>query len=336
MTIDEARALAEEAALRHVSDAEPGIRRVRRGRGFSYVTPAGETLQGEARAAVEALAIPPAWEDVWICADPVGHVRATGRDAQGRKQYLYHPAWERVRDRVKFARLGDFGAALPALRRQVDADLRRRGMPREKVVALAVALLDTTLLRVGNDEYAARNGSYGLTTLEAGHVDLGTTYIEFEFTGKGGAERRLRVSDRRLARLVAQCHELPGQRLFTYQEDGGARAIGSGDVNAYLLEHMGECFSAKDFRTWGGSAAAAGFLAPQPAAGLNGQAPALVLAAYDHAADLLGNTRDVARDSYVHPRIPEAFASGELHALWKGTRGGHRLARRERLLTKLL
>ncbi len=336
MTTDEARALAAEAALRHVSDAEPGIHRIRRGRGFSYVTPDGETLQSEARAALEALAIPPAWEDVWICPDADGHVRATGRDAQGRKQYIYHPAWEQVRDRVKFARLGDFGAALPELRRRVDADLRRRGMPREKVVALAVALLDATLLRVGNDAYVAQNGSYGLTTLEASHVDLGATYVEFEFTGKGGAERSLRVSDRRLARLVAQCHELPGQRLFTYDDGGEARAVGSGDVNAYLLDHMGEGFTAKDFRTWGGSVATAGYLAPLPAADLNGQAPALELDAYDHAAELLGNTRDVCRASYVHPRVPEAFHSGELHAAWKRTRGGHRLAREERLLTKLL
>ncbi len=336
MTIEEAQALAAAAKLRYVCEDEPGIRRIRRGRGFSYLTPDGETLAGAARERLQALAIPPAWDDVWICGDDRGHVLATGRDGDGRKQYIYHPDWVKLRDEVKFSRMAEFGSALPALRRQVDADLRRRdGMSRSKVTALAVAVLDTTLLRVGNPRSAV-DGAFGLTTLEAHHVDVGTTYIEFEFTGKGGQERRLRVADRRLARLVAACHELPGQRLFTYEDVAGTGTIGSGDVNDYLLEHTGARFTAKDFRTWGGSVAFAGYLAPVARAELNGQAPALLLEAYDHAADVLGNTRAVARESYVHPRLAEAFDAGELHAAWKRTRGGHGLAREERLLLKVI
>ncbi len=335
MTTDEARALASRARLRYVSDEEPGVRRIRRGSGFSYVTAGGEVLGGEDRARFEAMAIPPAWEDVWICADEDGHIQVTGRDAEGRKQYLYHPEWEKVRDEAKFSRLAEFGRALPGLRRRVDADLRRRGLPREKVTALAVALLDETLLRVGNESYAAANGSYGLTTLRADHVDVGSTYVEFDFPAKSGLERRVRVADRRLARLVAACHELPGQRLFTYEEGGEVRAVDSTDVNRYLFDATGANFTAKDFRTWGGTVAVAGFLAPEPP-GANGDADARVLAAFDHAADLLGNTRDVARSAYVHPAVPEAYRAGELLEAWKRTRTTKTLSRSERTVTKVL
>lgn len=303
---------AEVAGLVYVSDAEPGIARRRRGRGFSYHHPDGEPVSESDRARIEALAIPPAWEDVWICPLPNGHVQATGRDEKGRKQYRYHPDWAEVRGRVKFNRMVPFGEALPTLRSRVEADLRRKALDRAKVVALAVRLLDETLVRIGNPEYAASNDSYGLTTLRDRHVDFEGAEVRFTFVGKSGKEHALRVRDRRLARLVKQCRDIPGYTLFQYHTDDGKRAIGSGDVNAYLRETTGEAFSAKDFRTWGGTVLAAKALVER--GGAEDQA-----AADRHCADVvkevaaeLGNTVAVCRKYYVHPDIVAAYCEGSL------------------------
>ena len=256
-------ATAEEASLRYVSDDTPGLRRVRVGRGFRYVAADGSPVRDFAiRRRIRALAIPPAWTDVWICAAPGGHIQAVGRDAKGRKQYRYHARWRETRDATKYARLALFAERLPAIRRRVDEDLGRPGLPREKILAAVVRLLELSLIRVGNDEYAAENGSFGLTTLRDRHVTVLGSSLRFEFRGKGGKPHVVDVADRRLARIVRQCQELPGHELFQYvDEDGQRHAIGSADVNAYLREIAGEEFTAKDFRTWAGTVLAASALA---------------------------------------------------------------------------
>ena len=243
---------AQAAGLRYVSDDRPGIRRKRRGKGFTYVDPCGSTVRDpKALARIRSLAVPPAWTEVWICAQPTGHLQATGRDARGRKQYRYHPEWRAVRDETKFGRMTLFGEALPALRARAAEDLGRRGLPREKVLAAVVKLLETTLIRVGNREYARQNGSFGLTTLCDGNVDIQGSRLRFEFRGKSGKEHMVEIHDRRLARVVKRCRDLPGQTLFQYLDDDGLRqSITSGDVNAYLREITGQDFTAKDFRTW--------------------------------------------------------------------------------------
>lgn len=304
---------AEVVGLTYVDVDEPGIRRVRRGRGFSYVAPDGTTLQGDERERIEALAIPPAWEDVWICRDRRGHVQATGIDAAGRKQYRYHPRWRSVRDATKFHRMSDFVQALPGIRDAVDADLRRHGFDRRKMIALVVALLDETLIRIGTDRYARTNGAHGLTTLEDGHVEVSGTRIQFSFPGKSGQERELELRHRRLARQVLRCEEIPGQRLFAYEDDDGWREVDSGTVNRYLGEAAEEVFTAKDFRTWGASVVAADRLRE---VGRTDDVEAAVLQAVDAAAERLGNTRAVARSSYVDPRITKAYRFGRLLELW--------------------
>jgi DNA topoisomerase I len=329
---------ADEADLYYVTDEIPGLTRRRRGKGFSYHAPDGSTITdpGE-RARIEAIVIPPAWTDVWICPIPDGHILASGRDDRGRKQYRYHPRWREVRDTDKYDRLAAFGAMLPDLRRHLDGDLRRRGLPREKVLALVVQLLDETLIRVGNDTYAEANESFGLTTLRPDHVEVSSTTIEFDFVGKGGVERQLAVRDPRLARIVRQCHELRGQDLFSYRdEDGEVVNVGSSHVNAYLREIAGAEVTAKHFRTWGGTVTAAETLLEVAPPETDRDADANVLAAIDAAADTLGNTRAVCRSCYVHPAVPDAYRDGRLHEAWGSSREARWFRRAERTVLKVL
>ncbi|MGH8935110.1 MAG: DNA topoisomerase IB [Acidimicrobiia bacterium] len=338
MALDEAAEAASEAGLLYVTDEAPGIRRVRRGRGFSYLRPDGVIVQDEReRARIKEIAIPPAWTEVWICPRPDGHILATGRDARGRKQYCYHPKWRESRDGTKFHRLRTFGELLPDLRASLERDLLRPGLPPEKVLALVVRLLDETLIRVGNPEYATANETYGLTTLGAEHVEVSSSRVVFDFNGKGGAPRQVALPDRRLARLVKECHELGGRELFTYEDEAGARsAVGSENVNDYLRALTGEDFSSKDFRTWGGTSVATEALGGMGAADDEDQAESNILSAIDQAAEKLGNTREVCRDSYVHPAVPEAYRDGRLIARWKSTRAGQRMGRNERTVLAIL
>jgi len=332
-------AAAAEAGLRYVSDEAPGIRRRKRGGGFTYARPDGTTIADKTeRARISALAIPPAWTDVWICPRADGHILATGRDDRGRKQYRYHPRWREVRDADKFGQLTAFGRRLSGVRRAIDADLGRRGLPREKVLALVVKLLDTTLIRVGNDAYALENESYGLTTLKGDHVRVeGRHVTAFDFVGKSGLEHAVLLGDERLARIVYACHELGGQDLFSYTSEGGELAdVTSSDVNRYLADIAGAGVTAKDFRTWGGTASAAAALAVSRPAANDTQADKLILAAFDVAAEVLGNTRTVCRSCYVHPVVPAAFRSGDLHTAWRHARSRDRLSRVETMLLKLL
>ena len=302
------------ARLHHTSDADPGIRRIRAGTGFSYRDPDGDLVDARTRGRIRALAIPPAWTDVWISPDPDGHLQATGIDARGRKQYRYHPAFRRRRDDRKFERIAAFGAALPRLRKAVDADLRRRGLPREKVVAAVVALLDETSLRIGNEQYARDNRSYGLTTLRSRHAVAGTRSVRLRFKGKSGRQYDVGLKDRRLASVVRRCQDLPGQRLFQFEDaaTGTWQAVMSDDVNAYIHAAIGDEYSAKDFRTWHGTLAAFEALASGDRPTNRREQAAAVLAAVDEAAERLGNTRAVARQSYVHPAVDQAFTAGRL------------------------
>jgi DNA topoisomerase-1 len=330
--------VATGAGLVYTTDERPGIRRKRHGKGFTYVDAEDRTITDEAeRERCRDLVIPPAWTDVWISPDPKGHLLATGRDARGRKQYRYHPEWRRVRDESKYDRLADFGAALPDLRDAVEADLRRHGMGREKVLALVIRLLDRTLLRVGNAEYAEENESYGLTTLRSDHVELSGRRARFSFVAKGGLEQEVEVHDAALARAVRRCHELGGQELFAYEdEDGNVVDVTSNDVNARLGELAGPWATAKTFRTWGGTTVAAGALAEAGPPEDEAAADATIVEAIDQAAAALGNTRAVCRGSYVHPAIPEAYRTGDLAEAWRTTRSGKRLDRPERLVQALL
>ena len=329
--------VATEAGLRYVSDMAPGITRKKRGKGFSYEKPDGTVITDpEERARIASIAIPPAWTDVWICPQKNGHILATGRDARGRKQYRYHPRWREVRDADKFGQLAEFGEMLPDVRKAVDADLRRRGLPREKVLALVVKLLDETLIRIGNEAYATENDSYGLTTLKPDHVEVVGDVLLFDFTGKSGLEHAVFLEDKQLARIVHQCHELGGQDLFGYQASGEVADVTSSDVNEYLAALAGPGVTAKTFRTWGGTTIAAATLALDRPPESERQAEQAVLAAYDVAAEVLGNTRAVCRSCYVHPVVPESYRSGELPKVWKRSRAGGELDRGERTVLKLL
>jgi DNA topoisomerase-1 len=338
--LDDCLSAAEEAGLRYVSDSQPGIQRRRRGKGFTYVGPDGSTIGDDAvRARIAALAIPPAWTDVWICPRPNGHILATGRDARGRKQYKYHADWRAVRDAAKYERLAAFGEALPKLRRRVVEDLSGRGFSKEKALALVVRLLDDTLIRVGNDEYAASNESFGLTTMRPDHVAIADhdDRVTFEFVGKSGLPRRLHLRDRRLARVVRRCSELGGQELFAYRDEGGSVVgIGSDDVNQYLREVGGAEFTSKYFRTWGGTCAAGAALAVSGSPSSARVADKQVLAALDVAAAVLGNTRAVCRSCYVHPAVLDAYREGELQDAWNRARGSKHLARQERMVLTVL
>lgn len=305
---------AEEAGLRYVTDHLPGIRRKRAGRGFSYIGPDGGRITDPKRLAwFKRLAIPPAWNDVWICPLKNGHLQATGRDARGRKVYRYHPRWREVRDEVKYGRMLAFGRALPRIRERVNEDLRRRGLPREKVLAAIVSLLEKTAIRVGNEEYARENRSYGLTTLRDRHAEVGDTKIVFHFKGKAGKTHEIPISDRRLARIVARAQDLPGQELFQYLDDEGEQhSVDSGDVNDYLREISGDDFTAKDFRTWSGTVLAAWALAEFEQVDSQAQAKKNVVRAIERVAERLGNTPAVSRKSYVHPQIIDAYLDGDV------------------------
>src|SRR6476469_1175424 len=248
-------ASARQAGLVYTTDDRPGIRRQGKGKAFRYVDGRGKPVTSKAHLArIRSLVIPPAWTDVWICPNPRGHLQATGRDARGRKQYRYHPRWRVVRDGNKYGRLITFGRALPKIRRRTDADLRRSGLPREKVLAAVVKLLEKTFIRVGNDEYARTNRSFGLTTMRDAHVRVAGAKVRFMFRGKSGVEHALELNDRRLARIVKQCRDLPGQELFQYVNEHGRRQdVNSADVNTYLREITGTDFTSKDFRTWSGT-----------------------------------------------------------------------------------
>ncbi|OZC03490.1 DNA topoisomerase IB [Rubricoccus marinus] len=303
---------AQAAGLQYVTDQQPGISRQRRGRGFSYHRPDGSLVDdAETRERIDGLAIPPAYKEVWICTLPVGHLQATGRDDRSRKQYRYHPLWERHRSRKKYDRMVAFGEALPVLRERVEADLRRSALDRTKVSALAVALLDETLARIGNAAYAAEHGHYGLTTLRDKHARDASGAMQLEYTGKSGKTQTLSVQDKRLAKLVRACRDIPGYDLFQYYTDEGKATLGSADVNAYLREVAGE-FTAKDFRTWGGTVHAARALAEEDVPESDRQRQSVEAEAIREVAGKLGNTPAVTRGHYVHPDVLEAYREGDL------------------------
>ncbi|HSK23684.1 MAG TPA: hypothetical protein VK906_10930 [Egicoccus sp.] len=332
------QAHAEAAGLVYVGDDEPGVRRVRRGRGFSYVRADGRLVEGAERERMKALAIPPAWTDVWICEDPAGHVQATGVDDAGRKQYRYHPRWRAVRDATKFHRMGAFADALPTIREAVDRDLRARMLSRERVLALVVALLDETMIRIGSREPDEDGGAIGLTTLECEHVDVHGTRVHFSFPGKSGQEQDLELRHPRLARQLLRCEEIPGQRLFAWQDDDETwHQVDSGDVNAYLREVAGDDLTAKDFRTWGGTVVAAQTLRDLGPPADQREADANILAAIDAAAERLGNTRAVCRASYLDPRVPKAYRYGHFDEVWDDRDGAvDGLAPAERAVRRLV
>ena len=313
---------AQAAGLRYVSDIQPGIRRKKSGKGFSYVDTNGKPIRDEKELArIRSLAIPPAYTDVWICPSSNGHIQATGRDARGRKQYRYHPRWREVRDETKFGRMLAFSEVLPKIRERIDRDLGRPELPREKVLATVVSLLECTRIRVGNDEYAKANRSYGLTTLQDRHVEISGANLRFEFRGKSGKTHRVDLNDRRLARIVQRCQALPGEDLFQYIDDEGVRqTIGSGDVNDYIREISGEEFTAKDFRTWAGTLLAVAALNEVGGYTTQRQAKSNVLRAIDRVAEQLNNTRAVCRKYYVHPAVFDTYLAGTMvEALKNGT-----------------
>ncbi|MDP9688321.1 UNVERIFIED_ORG: DNA topoisomerase-1 [Pseudomonas mohnii] len=304
--------------LRYVDDTQPGItRRKLRGK-FCYFDPTGQRIvDPQEIQRINALAVPPAYTDVWICSDPRGHLQATGRDARGRKQYRYHPRWREVRDSDKYSRLRDFGLALPKLRKQLETLLEAPGLSRDKVMATVITLLDATLIRVGNTQYARDNRSYGLTTLRNRHVEVNGSAIQFQFRGKSGVEHQITVKDRRLARIIKRCQDIPGQNLFQYLDENGERhTITSADVNAYLQTLTGADFTAKDYRTWAGSALALAVLRElewQP----ESQAKQHVVAMVKDVARQLGNTPAVCRKCYIHPAVLDGFLLGALAQLPK-------------------
>jgi len=335
----EPAASARAAGLRYVSDQSPGIRRKRVGKGFGYLDSDGRTVRDpETIRRIKRLTIPPAWTDVWICADPRGHLQATGRDARGRKQYRYHPRWREVRDAVKYDRMLAFAESLPKIREQTDRDLERPGLPREKVLATIVRLLEDTRIRIGNDEYRKENGSYGLTTLRNRHVNVIGAEVRFTFRGKSGKQHTIELHDRRMARIIKRFLEIPGQELFKCVDgDGEVKAIDSADVNEYLQQVTGEDFTAKDFRTWAGTILAARFLR-ETAGGMNSRAAKKQLVrAIARVADELGNTAAVAKKGYIHPAVIAAYLSGGLKPIReKQDPDPYQLSAEERSLLALL
>jgi DNA topoisomerase I len=335
---------AREAGLVYVEDSQPGIARIRSGRGFRYRAADGSAVSDDRTLArIKALAVPPAWNDVWISSSPRGHIQATGRDARGRKQYRYHPAWRETRDRTKFDRLISFGEALPAIRKRVREDLERPELPREKVLATVVRLIDLTYIRIGNTRYAKDNGSFGLTTMRGRHVDVVGSTIRFEFRGKGGKPHEVDVRDPRIARIVKRCLDIPGQLLFQYlEEDGTRKPIASDDVNAYLQEVSGSDFTAKDFRTWAGSVLALQALSATEPAASEKAFRSNVNAAIETVAGELRNTVAVCRACYVHPAVIDAYREGSLATMRissvrsKNTAAADRLRPHEAALLRLL
>lgn len=307
-------AAAEVASLTYSTGEGAGIVRQRRGKGFRYVTSAGRPVRDAATLArIRSLAVPPAWTNVWISDDPDGHIQATGRDARGRKQYRYHARWRQVRDEVKYGRLVEFCRALPKIRAAVDRDLGCKCLCKRKVVATVVSLMEQAQLRVGNDEYAKHNGSYGATTLENRHAKFHGPTLELSFRAKSGIERSVRVRDRRLAKIVRQCHDLPGKRLFEYiDEAGDVRPVTSADVNEYLREASGGGFTAKDYRTWAATLGAALLLCATDHPGSATACKRAIKQVLERVADRLGHTVTICRTSYVHPQLLEDFAHNKL------------------------
>ncbi len=308
----EHRRAAARAGLRYVTDGVAGIRRKRSGTGWAYYTPAGARITDpKTRKRLNSLAIPPAWIDVWICPEPDGHIQATARDARGRKQYRYHPSYREARDRSKFRRMLEFSEVLPIVRERVERDLRVGDLSRRQLLATVVRLLDRTLIRVGNDEYARENRSFGLTTLRRKHVRVEGALLRFSFRGKSGVEHSIAITDPRLARIIQRCQDLPGQEMFQYLDEAGKRqAVSSDDVNAYLREITGREVTAKDFRTWGGTMLAAIELRAAGPAASRREADRNIVRALDEVAERLGNTRAVCRKYYVHPLLLRAYLLG--------------------------
>lgn len=305
---------AKLAKLRYVSDEAPGIKRKRSGKSFSYVDADGKTVRDEKTLArIKALVLPPAWKDVWICAQENGHIQATGLDEKGRKQYRYHERWRQVRDETKYLRTMAFGVALPKIRERVDADLKKQGLPREKVLAAIVKLLEKTAIRIGNEEYARSNQSFGLTTLKNRHAKIEGAHLIFKFKGKSSVQHTIDLNDRRLARIVAKTQDLPGQDLFEWVDaENNPHTISSADVNDYLREISGEDFTAKDFRTWTGTVLAALALREMEAFDSQTQAKKNVVRAIENVAKRLGNTPAVCRKCYVHPAVLDSYLDGTL------------------------
>jgi DNA topoisomerase-1 len=307
---------AKAAGLRHVADDGPGIRRCKSGNAFTYERPQGGLVRDpQTLGRIRALAIPPAWRDVWICPRDDGHLQATGRDARGRKQYRYHPRWREVRDDTKFGRMAAFAKALPRIRRRVGRDLALPGLPRAKVLATVVRLLETTLIRVGNEEYARENDSFGLTTLRVRQVRVRGARMQFRFRGKSGVRHEIELADPRLARIVRRMQDLPGEELVQYVDGSGeTRRVESADVNGYLKELTGQDFTSKDFRTWAGTLLAARALCRMGRHVAASQAQRNIAQAIDAVARQLGNTKAVCRKCYVHPAIVDGYLEGKLPA----------------------
>jgi len=305
---------AREAGLRYVSDTQRGIRRKKSGRGFRYIDADGKPVRDAVTLErIRSLVIPPAWANVWICADPRGHLQATGRDARGRKQSRYHPRWRAARDQTKYERMLLFGCALRRIRARLEEDLALPGLPRTKILATIVRLMERTLIRVGNEEYARENKSYGLTTMRAKHVEVNGSKVQFRFRGKSGKQHSVSVEDRRLARIVRQCQDLPGHELFEYlDESGETRKVDSADVNDYLRAISGEDFTAKDFRTWAGTVLACMTLRGLEEFTSETQAKKNIVEAIKAVARRLGNTPAVCRKCYVHPAVLDCYLTGKL------------------------
>jgi DNA topoisomerase-1 len=305
---------SRQAGLRYVTDAKPGIIRKQWGKSFRYFNPDHSFVKDPTvLARIKSLVIPPAWTDVWICPNANGHLQATGRDARKRKQSRYHPRWREVRDETKYERMKDFGEALPRIRKRVEQDLALPGLPREKVLATIVRLLETTFIRVGNEEYARENDSYGLTTMRDKHADIKGSTVHFKFKGKSGKLHNIDVSDRRLARIVKKCRDVPGYELFQYiDEDDSHRSVDAADVNEYLRTISGEPFTAKDFRTWAGTVLACTLLREFATFESQTQAKKNVVAAIKSVAERLGNTPSVCRKCYVHPKVIDSYMDGEM------------------------
>jgi DNA topoisomerase I len=314
LRLDEYREAAVRAGLVYVTDGVAGIRRKRSGKGWAYYAPDGARIADRGqRRRIGALVIPPAWTDVWICPDPKGHIQATARDARGRKQYRYHPMYRAARDTSKFGRILEFSEVLPQIREQVERDLRARDLTRRQILATVVRLLDRTLIRVGNDEYARENRSFGLTTLRGRHVEIKGAELRFSFRGKSGVQHTVAINDRRLARIVRQCVDLPGHELFKYLDAAGKRqTVASDDVNAYLRSITGRDITAKDFRTWGGTMLAAQQLRSVGPASSKREAERNIVGVIDTVAERLGNTRAVCRKYYVHPGLLTAYLDGRV------------------------
>lgn len=310
----ESRLAARSVGLRYVSDRMPGIRRLGLKKRFRYVSSGGATIRKEPDLRrIRSLVIPPAWKEVWICPVENGHIQAVGKDVKGRKQYRYHARWRKARDENKYEKMIAFGKALPPIRRAVNRDMRKRGLPRDKVLGTVVKLLETTLIRVGNEEYARTNHSVGLTTMKDRHAKVGKSKLLFDFVGKSGVHHTVDIQDRRLAKIVKACRDLPGQELFQYRDEvGEIHSISSQDVNDYLHRIAGDQFTAKDFRTWAGTVLAATALRDFESFDSQTQAKKNVVAAIETVAKRLGNTKAVCRKCYVHPEVLEGYLDGTL------------------------